>query len=63
MNLIGSIYEPDIFAGLRYKIKDGLTVLIFSTGKIVIAGGKSILEINDAYNIIKKMFDKLEVKC
>jgi len=49
-----SKYEPTVFAGLRYPIKDGLTALIFSSGKVVIAGGKSIQDISDSYNKIKK---------
>ena len=49
-----SKYNPDIFAGLIYKIEDGLSTLIFSSGKVVIAGGKSIQDINYAYSIIKK---------
>ena len=57
-----SVYDPDIFAGLRYKIKEGLTALIFSSGKVVIAGGKSIQEINYTYYLIKKILDELEKK-
>jgi transcription initiation factor TFIID TATA-box-binding protein len=53
-NIPNSIYEPDVFVALRYKIKEGQSALIFSSGKIVIAGGKSIQEIMDGYNLIKK---------
>ncbi len=49
-----SIYEPNVFAGLRYKIKEGLSALIFSSGKVVIAGGKSVEDIVYAYSKIKK---------
>ena len=57
-----SIYEPEKFAGLRMRIKEGLSALIFSSGKIVVAGGKSILEITQAYFLIKEILDKLEKK-
>jgi TATA-box binding protein (TBP) (component of TFIID and TFIIIB) len=49
-----SIYEPEIFVGLRYKIKEGLSALIFATGKVVIAGGKSLEDITFAYSKVKK---------
>jgi transcription initiation factor TFIID TATA-box-binding protein len=57
LDLPNSIYEPDIFPGLRYKIKDGLSILIFSSGKIIIVGGKSISDIKQAYNLVKKILD------
>jgi TATA-box binding protein (TBP) (component of TFIID and TFIIIB) len=50
-----SKYDPDVFAGLRYKIKEGLSTLIFSSGKVVIVGGKSTQDINYAYSILKKI--------
>ncbi len=53
-NIPNSIYEPDIFVGLRYKIKEGQSALIFSSGKIVIAGCKSIQDIIDGFALIKK---------
>lgn len=49
-----SIYDPNVFAGLRFKIKNGPSVLFFSSGKVVIVGGKSLQNINDAYDKIKK---------
>jgi transcription initiation factor TFIID TATA-box-binding protein len=37
-----SMYEPEVFPGLIYRMQDPKTVfLIFSTGKIVCTGGKS----------------------
>jgi TATA-box binding protein (TBP) (component of TFIID and TFIIIB) len=48
-----SIYEPDIFSGLRYKIKEGLSALIFSSGKVVVAGSKSVQDISYAYSKIR----------
>ena len=58
-NMPNSVYEPEFFAGLRFKIKEGLTALIFSSGKIVIAGGRSVEEIKHATISIKKTLDKI----
>ncbi len=49
-----AVYEPEKFAGLRYKIRDGLTALIFGSGKIIIVGAKSFEEINYAFDKITK---------
>ena len=49
-----SIYEPEVFVGLRYKIKEGLSALIFSSGKVVVAGGKSLEDIIFAYSKVKQ---------
>lgn len=48
-----STYEPKIFSGLRYKIRKGLSALIFTSGKVVIAGGKSLNDITFAHSKIK----------
>jgi transcription initiation factor TFIID TATA-box-binding protein len=53
-----SVYEPDTFAGLRYRIKEGLSALIFSSGKVIIAGGKSINDIHQSYQIIRNILDE-----
>ena len=50
----GCVYDPDVFAGLRFKIEDISTVLIFASGKMIIVGSKSIHDLNRAYKIIKK---------
>ena len=52
--ILNSIYEPNVFAGLRYKIREGLSALIFSSGKVVVAGSKSVEDISYAYSIIRK---------
>jgi TATA-box binding protein (TBP) (component of TFIID and TFIIIB) len=49
-----SVYEPDVFVGLRYKIREGLSALIFSSGKVVVAGSKSIGDISYVYLTIRK---------
>lgn len=42
------MYEPEQFPGLIYHIKDSCTALIFVSGKGVLAGAKSIEELNSA---------------
>ncbi|MCI0500351.1 MAG: TATA-box-binding protein [Epsilonproteobacteria bacterium] len=50
-------YQPDVFAGLTYKMDEFCTILIlFSAGKLVCTGAKNI---DDATNSIKKMEEKL----
>ena len=44
-----SMYEPEVFPGLIYRMADPKTVfLIFSTGKIVCTGGKTKQIVRDA---------------
>jgi len=44
-----SMYEPEQFPGLIYRIQDSCVALLFASGKGVIVGAKSIEEINYAY--------------
>lgn len=44
-----SLYEPEMFPGLTYRIQDSCVALLFASGKGVIAGAKSIEEINSAF--------------
>jgi transcription initiation factor TFIID TATA-box-binding protein len=49
--LEGTIYEPDQFPGLIYRFKGSkLTILIFSSGKLVCAGASSEIEVHNAVN-------------
>ena len=46
-------YEPEIFPGLIFRIEDPKVVLlIFTNGKIVLAGAKSRQQIYKAYHDI-----------
>lgn len=56
-------YEPELFAGLIYRmIKPRLVLLIFVNGKVVITGAKSRQEIKEAmdniYPILKSFRKK-----
>lgn len=47
-------YEPEQFPGLVYRIKQPtVVVLIFSTGKLVITGGKSPEECEEGVRIVR----------
>jgi len=47
------MYEPDQFPALIYRIQNSCTSLIFSSGKGIIVGAKSLEEINFAFFEIK----------
>jgi len=54
--LKNSEYEPATFPGLVYKMKGSVTFLIFSTGKIVCVGAKTIGEIEESFDrLVKKL--------
>ena len=44
-----SMYEPEQFPGLIYRIQDSCVALLFASGKGVIVGAKTIEEINSAF--------------
>jgi transcription initiation factor TFIID TATA-box-binding protein len=53
-------YEPEVFPGLVYRLGDPkIVVLIFSSGKLVITGGKSPEDCEKGLQVIKKEFDNL----
>ncbi len=46
-------YEPELFAGLVYRLLDPkLSLLVFVSGKVVISGAKSREEISRAFKSI-----------
>lgn len=53
-------YEPEVFPGLVYRIEaPKLVVLVFSSGKLVIAGGKSPEDCEEGLRIIREELDNL----
>jgi transcription initiation factor TFIID TATA-box-binding protein len=53
--LPSGLYEPEQFPGLIYKpFKDSITCLVFASGKMVIAGGKSENQIKQAFDFMQK---------
>jgi len=56
-HLEGTEYEPEQFPGLVYRIKDPkAATLIFSSGKIVCTGARSV---TDVKKVVKKVVDML----
>jgi transcription initiation factor TFIID TATA-box-binding protein len=53
-----SMYEPEQFPALVHRIMSGGVALIFSSGKVVIAGCKTIEELNFAYFHLAEHFGK-----
>lgn len=52
------IYEPETFPGIIYRTANGPTALIFSSGKLVIAGSKSDRELQDtSKNLTMKLIN------
>jgi len=53
-------YEPEQFPGLVYRIKQPkVVVLIFSSGKLVITGGKSPEECEEGARIVKMQLENM----
>tara|TARA_Y100000310_G_scaffold235499_1_gene238566 strand:- start:3631 stop:4179 length:549 start_codon:yes stop_codon:yes gene_type:complete len=56
-------YNPEQFPGLVMRIKDPKTsALIFSSGKIVCTGAKSMKKVKESIDMIIKNIDKIKVK-
>lgn len=50
LGLCNTIYEPELFPGMTFKMRtQNCTSLIFSSGKIVLTGAKSIEHIHKCY--------------
>ncbi|HWQ47947.1 MAG TPA: TATA-box-binding protein [Methanosarcina sp.] len=53
-------YEPEVFPGLIYRVEaPKVVVLVFSSGKLVITGGKTPEDCNEGLRIVKTEFDNL----
>jgi len=56
-------YNPEQFPGLVMRIKDPKTsALIFSSGKVVCTGAKSMKKVRESINVIIKNLTKIKVK-
>jgi transcription initiation factor TFIID TATA-box-binding protein len=61
--LENSEYEPEQFPGLVYRISQPrVAFLLFKSGRIIITGGRTIMEIHEALGIFKKNLEALGVK-
>ena len=53
-------YEPEQFPGLVYRIKQPkVVVLIFSSGKLVVTGGKSPEECEEGVHIVRMQLENM----
>ena len=53
-------YEPEQFPGLVYRIKDPkIVVLIFSSGKIILAGGKNLVDVRKGVDIVTHQLENI----
>ncbi len=58
LELEGMEYEPEVFPGLVYRIEDPKSaILIFSSGRLVITGGKTV---DECRRSVKVLLDKLK---
>ena len=54
LNVENIEYEPEQFPGLVYRIKDPkIVVLIFSSGKIILTGGKNLEDIKRGLDVLE----------
>ena len=55
LNLENIEYEPEQFPGLVYRIKDPrIVVLIFSSGKIILTGGKTLEDVKKGLDVLEE---------
>ena len=61
-HLEGSEYEPEQFPGLVYRVKDPkAAMLIFSSGKVVCTGARSIADVKKAMEKVARMIRSLKL--
>ena len=61
-HLEGCEYEPEQFPGLVYRVKDPkAAMLIFSSGKIVCTGARSIVDVKKAVEKVAMMIKSLKL--
>jgi transcription initiation factor TFIID TATA-box-binding protein len=60
LNVENIEYEPEQFPGLVYRIKDPkIVVLIFSSGKIILTGGKNIEDIKRGLDVLEQKLESI----
>ena len=53
-------YEPEIFPGLVYRVDSPkVVILIFSSGKVVVTGGKTPEDCKNGVNVIRKQLENM----
>ncbi len=60
LNLENIEYEPEQFPGLVYRIKDPkIVVLIFSSGKIILTGGRNLEDVRKGLEILEQKLESV----
>ncbi|HVP96933.1 TATA-box-binding protein [Methanoregula sp.] len=60
LNLENIEYEPEQFPGLVYRIKEPrIVVLIFSSGKIILTGGRNMEDIKKGLDVLVKKLESI----
>ena len=60
LNVENVEYEPEQFPGLVYRIKDPrIVVLIFSSGKIILTGGRNLEDVRKGLEILEQKLDSV----
>jgi TATA-box binding protein (TBP) (component of TFIID and TFIIIB) len=59
-------FDPEKYSAVKIKFEPGenmkkVTCSIFSTGKVIVTGARTLQEIVNAYRIINKMISKNEM--
>lgn len=55
-------YEPELFPGLVYRMKEPkVSIIVFTTGKVNIIGSKNKEELDEAFNKIYSILSKYKV--
>jgi transcription initiation factor TFIID TATA-box-binding protein len=60
LNVESVEYAPEQFPGLVYRIKDPkIVVLIFSSGKIILTGGKTLDDVRKGLDVLEKKLESI----
>jgi transcription initiation factor TFIID TATA-box-binding protein len=60
LNVENIEYEPEQFPGLVYRIKDPkIVVLIFSSGKIILTGGKNLDDVKKGLEVLEQKLESI----
>jgi transcription initiation factor TFIID TATA-box-binding protein len=60
LNVENIEYEPEQFPGLVYRIKDPkIVVLIFSSGKIILTGGKNLEDVKKGLEVLEQKLESI----
>jgi transcription initiation factor TFIID TATA-box-binding protein len=61
LNVENIEYEPEQFPGLVYRVKDPkIVALIFSSGKIILTGGKNLEDIKKGIDVLEQKLASIE---